>query len=405
MTRRSIVSLVSVVSLVFVLAAGCDGLMATPAPVIITFAHPEDESGAYEQWAQQFHDRYPHITVELSTDMAAEGKDAFVATQFELAQYLASSAVLDLSPLIEQSEELDMADFYPAISRVFKSRGRQWALPFGLDMMMTFFNKDLFDRYGVSYPEIGWTWSDFLDRAQALTRRSDNTYGFALQYSDDFGLFEPLMMIYQHGGRIFDSLDTPTRATFDEPLNIEAMNFYASLTQVYHVAPSSEEAQRFGRAYPWSGIFDGRFAMWSMMYSQRGGVQWPTPWRMNWGMVPMPRDVTGGTLTIANGLYISSDTEHPMEAWQWITYLSTQSPPSAMPARISLAESQRFGQTVGFEIAEAARASVADAIMVNPELLGFEKELGAFTEALGQIRSGEVTPDIALTAAQRKADS
>ncbi len=403
--RRRTIGLILVVSLISALVAGCESfLVATPAPVTITFAHSGDTSAVLEQWAQQFHQLHPHITIELTEDLQASGVDAFLASQFALSEDLAAN-VLDLSVFIEQSNDLDMADFYPAAVNVFKSQGRQRALPFSMDMMVMFYNRDVFDRYGVSYPEIGWTWNDFLDRALDLTYPSESIYGYAMQYSNDFGIYEPLMMIYQFGGGIFDSLVTPTRATLDNPLNIEAMGFYAGLIHVHRVAPTQAEAERSGRMYPWGGIFDGRFAMWSMMYSQRGGTQWPTPWRMDWGMVPMPRGASSGTLTVVDGLYIVSGTDHPMEAWQWIEYVSAQRPPFAMPARIALAESQQFEQIVGAPIAEAARAAVADAILVNPQLLGFESALAAFGEALEQIRSGEVTPEIALAAAQRKAES
>ena len=402
MTRRGFAGLVAAVSLISVFIAGCGGLVATPDPVTITFAHPQDPTGAYAQWAQQFHDLHPNVTVELTTDRRAPGVDAFLASQFDLPQDAQADAFLDLTAFIEQSDDLDMGDFYPSALNVFRSQGRQWALPFGLDMMVMFYNQDLFDRYGVRYPQIGWTWGDFLDRALDLTDPGASVYGYALQYSADFGIYEPVMMIYQHGGRIFDSLDAPTRATLDDPLNIEAMDFYASLIHVHHIAPTQDEAERSGRAYPWGGIFDGRFAMWSMMVSQRGGTQWPTPWRMNWGMVPMPADVTAGTLAVADGLFIASGIEHPEEAWLWIKFLSAQQPPFAVPTRISLAQSPQYEESVGIAIAEASRAAVADAILVNPELLGFETALGALAEAFAQIRSGEATPEIALTAAQSK---
>jgi len=40
-----------------------------------------------------------------------------------------------------------------------------WAIPAGVDMLVMFYNQDLFDQYDVPYPEVGWTWGDFLDTA------------------------------------------------------------------------------------------------------------------------------------------------------------------------------------------------------------------------------------------------
>ncbi len=146
--RRRTMGLILVVSLISALVAGCESfLVATPAPVTITFAHSGDTSAVLEQWAQQFHQLHPHITIELTEDLQASGVDAFLASQFALSEDLAAN-VLDLSVFIEQSNDLDMADFYPAAVNVFRSQGRQRALPFNMDMMVMFYNRDLFDRCG-----------------------------------------------------------------------------------------------------------------------------------------------------------------------------------------------------------------------------------------------------------------
>ena len=402
MLRRDIGKRVLGLLFCVLLMAGCSQVLPKQDPVTISFVHPEDPSGSYEQWAQQFHQQFPNITVELSTDTSTTSGDAFVATQFELGQYLADNSILDLSTFLEESKDVNADDFYPAVDDVFKSQGRQWALPFGIDMMMMYYNQDLFDRYGAAYPTVGWNWEDFLNAALATTDVDAGIFGYGLNHATDLGTFEPVMFIYQHGGQIFDSFSAPTRMTLDTPLNIEAMDFYASLIHEYHVAPTLQEAQALGRQNAWYAIFQGHFAMWSMLFSERGGTRWPSPWEMAWGVVPMPRDATAASLAIADGLYISADTEHPKEAWAWISFLSRQMPPLAMPARRSLAESQQFERTAGAAAAEAARAALSDAILVNPDLLGFDTGLSAMAEAFARIRSGEVTPEMALATAQEK---
>ncbi len=263
----------------------------------------------------------------------------------------------------------------------------------------------IFDQVGALIrPLFSAGWSDFLARATEVTQPGADVFGYAMQYQGEAAIFEPLMLIYQRGGGIFDSLDAPTCVTLDEPLNIEAMEFYAGLVHTHHVAPTAEEAQRLGRPYPWRGVLDGRFGMWTLMFSERGGELWEFPWRMSWGVVPMPKDAAAGTLALADGLFISAGTDHPAEAWLWIEFLSEQTPPFAIPARISPASSAEFERRVGVDVAEVARAAIADAILVNPQLLQFEAELGALAQAFDQIRSGEAPPEIALVAAQEWAD-
>lgn len=398
------------VLLVVMGAVGCSRLVPTPDPVTISFVHPEDVTGEYEQWAAAFHEQYPYITVELESAASVNysqmpTKDGFIATQFELNGYLEDAAVLNLSPFIEQAEDLKSADFYPSTLDVFSSQGRQWALPFGIDMVMVFYNRDIFDRYGVAYPQVGWTWADFLDRALDVTDPGADIYGYPVHYEGDFAIFEPVMMMYQNGGKIFDSLQSPTSVTFDDPRNIEAMQFYASLIYDYGVSPTQEEVRQMGRGYPFRGIIEQRYAMWATMYSARGGEQWPVQWEMAWGVAPMPQGESAASLATAEGLFISASSEHPDAVWTWINFLSQQVHPFLIPARRSLAESPDYEAKVGEEVALAGRAALQDAILVNPDLLGFEDALEALGMALAQIRSGEMTPEAALVAAQERSDS
>ena len=158
-----------------------------------------------------------------------------------------------------------------------------------------------------------------------------------------------------------------------------------------------------GRPYPWRSVMEQKVAMWSILYSQRGGLRWPMEWEFGWGVVPMPRDEMAGTLAITEGLFISAESEHPDVAWEWVRFLSRKMAPFQVPARRSLTESAEYEQAVGRDVAVSARAAIADAIMVYPEVLGFEAAMNAMVEAFAQIRTGEVTPDIAMSAAQEKA--
>jgi ABC-type glycerol-3-phosphate transport system substrate-binding protein len=399
--------LVICLTLCTLLVSGCSMLVPTPEPVTISFVHPEDPTGVYARWAEVFRESHPHVTVELVSRSNVNGSqlptyDAFVASQFEVAQYVSAAAVVDLTGFVEQDEDLNVGDFYPATFEVFSAQGRQWALPFGIDMLMIYYNRDIFDRYGASYPQVGWDWDDFLDATIATTDRSADVYGYALQHETDFAIYEPVIMMYQRAGGIFDDLQTPTMATLDAPRNIEAMEFYADLIWNYGVAPTPEQAQQLGRPYPWRSVLQQQVAMWASMLSERGGATWPMPWDFEWGVVPMPRDEVAGTLALAEGFFISAESDNPEVTWAWISFLSRQAPPFLMPARRSLAQSAAYEQAVGSEVAAAARAAVDDAILVNPSVLGFETALNALAEALVQIRSGEVTPEIALTTAQER---
>lgn len=84
----------------------------------------------------------------------------------------------DLGPFIEQDPSFDLADFYPAMLDFYTDEGSVWAIPSGVDLVAMFYNKDLFDQYDVPYPEVGWTWDDFLSKAQALRDPDAGVYAY-----------------------------------------------------------------------------------------------------------------------------------------------------------------------------------------------------------------------------------
>jgi len=395
-------------ALLVAMLAGCAAAVPTPDPVTITFVHPDDPTGSYEQWVAEFQEQYPYITVELesrnqvNTNSLAD-RDVFTVSSFDWPGFLASQSIRDLTGFVELDEGLDVGDFYPSALEAFRGSGRQWGVPFGVDVMMVHYNRDLFDRYSVPYPASNWDWGDFLDTALGVTDPAAEVYGYGVQHEGEYAIFEPVMMIYQHGGRIFDSLTAPTTPTLDDPLNIEAMAFYASLMYDHGVAPTPEDARRMGRPYPWRSVVMGNVAMWTTFYSQRGGLQWEREFDFGWGVAPMPRDAATGTLAQAEGLFISSASEHPDEAWLWLSFLSKKMAPFQIPARRSLAESDAFEQAAGADVAMAARTALTDSILVHPAIMGFEQALEAMGEAFTMVRLGQTPPEIALVEAQQKA--
>ncbi len=400
--------LVGIVSLMIVLLPACSGLLPSREPVTISFVHPEDSTGTYEAWAEAFQEENPRVTIELlemgslPRSQLAE-KDTYLIPQLEMGQYIEQGRILNLSPFIEQDEDFELSTLYPSAVRAFSAQGKQWGLPSGIQMIMMYYNKDLFDRYGVPYPQVGWDWGGFLDRALDLTGPNADVFGYAVHYNSDFAIYEPAILIYQFGGRLFDNLTNPSRVTFNDPANVEAMEFYASLMHDHHVAPTPEEIRQLGNPYPWRGVLEEKFAMWMGMYSDRGGRTWPREWEMNWGIVPIPQGEMAATLAIADGIFVSAATEHPDVCWEWVKFASQQAPPHALPASQALVASADYEALVGADVAMAARQSIEGAILINPNIVGFDAAVNAMIGAFSAIQSGEADPAEALIEAQREA--
>ena len=387
---------------------GCAQPLPTLEPATIKFPHYERDAAYYASLAEQFHALYPNITIELvqlnrqNTNQIVEN-DVFVTDQLSLLQLMQQGAILDLTPMIEQDYAFDGDVFYPGALEAFQYQGKTWGIPSDINMLLMYYNKDLFDKYAVPYPTNDWTWDDFLDRAEGVTDPGGGIFGYAIQHDEDFAVMEPILFIYQHGGQLFDSWQNPTNITLNDPLNVEALEWYAGLIHTYGVAPDRQQGPDSTRYYPYGGIIQNKYGMWMGMLSDQGGATWPMRWQMRWGVVPLPRDRATFTMSTVNGFYISTKTRYPEACWKWITFLSEQMPTLNVSARMSLAESNKYAQLVGVEVAEAARAAARDAVLINPNLIGFEQGLEALGTAFTAIRDGQTSAEAALNAAQEQA--
>jgi ABC-type glycerol-3-phosphate transport system substrate-binding protein len=387
--------------------------MPTPEPVTILFAHSGSDA-EYEALVQGFHERYPHITVELRTrrsfpfQQGNPDADVFVSSSFALSELRERGDVLSLDPFIEQDASFDLSDFYPGTVEAFTSEGRVWAIPAGVDMLVMFYNQDLFDQYDVPYPEVGWTWVDFLDKALALRDPEASVFG----YAPTDRIYDAVSFIYQHGGRLFDDLQNPTRPTFDDPLTIEALEWYAKLIREYNVAPTQQQLydeDLGGAGSAVVGVYLNKVGLWTGWLSERGGGKgsetWPGEWKMRWGMAPLPRDAQSATLMSVEGYFVSSQAQHPDACWRWISFLSEQTSHRLTPVRKSLVESTAYEQQVGSGVAAAARSSMESAVLPSPRLVEFGGGVWEiFWRALDAIIGGRSTPEEAMTQAQQEAE-
>jgi len=387
------------------LLSGCSLVAPTPEPVTITFAHPSVDSEYYQTLAEMFQKEHPYITVELQPQTSYDfgwidvgEADTFVHSQFALGELLEENLILDLTPFMDEDKDFKPDDFYPGTLSMFSRDGKTWGVPAGADTMVMFYNQDLFDAYGVGYPQIGWTWDDFLGIAARISEPDRGVFG----YGPNYAVFDPLLFVYQGGGRIFDDLQNPTRTTFDEPTNIEALEWFVDLIYEYNVAPSPDQIREAygstgGLA---SGIIGGKIGMWTGMLADRRGEANAAKEPVRWGMVTLPRGKQTATLTTISAYFISSESESPDACWEWISFISQHQPQRQTPVRRSQLESTAYEQQVGGDVAAVARASMENSLLLSPRLVEFEQALGIFQQAVEAIITLRATPEEAMVRAQ-----
>lgn len=123
--------------------------------------------------------RYPHLTAVLSPDntsvanllASSETFDFLVTFHGNLPPYKELGILTDIDPLAKQ-HNFDLGRFDPGALealRVVGDNNELYALPYAANLNAIYYNKDIFDKFAVSYPEDGMTWDETIELAKKVT--------------------------------------------------------------------------------------------------------------------------------------------------------------------------------------------------------------------------------------------
>ena len=178
-------------------------------------------------------------------------------------------------------------ELMPVVRQAFMRDGRFYAAPINAHGYVTYFNRTALAAAGLELPAGGITWEWLLEVAPRLSRRADQPSAptdYAMQ------LPFPTMIFWAYGGRIFDDLYRPTRATVNTPAGQAAVDYLRRA-----IAPGTILPPDIGAMAADHGTFqlfrDGKIAFF---FSGR----WITPDLLgvrdfSWDVRPIPRGPAG----------------------------------------------------------------------------------------------------------------
>ncbi len=190
--------------------------------------------------------------------------------------------------------------------------GKLYAVPRDVSNLVIFYNKNLFDKAGLSYPSDKWTFREFLEMAKKLT--VDGRFG--VSFEEDSLFFLPYLMS-EGGGILSDDL---SRIIIDELQSVKGLKFYADLRKKYHVAPKAEESASATMAQM---FLQGKIAM-------HLSGRWLVPkYReeadFDWDIAPFPKGDKGSIVQLdSSGWAVSKNSKHKKEAFMLVNYLSSK---------------------------------------------------------------------------------
>ena len=289
-----------------------------------------EELAVFQAVANGYKAHNPNVTVNLNivpnqndfmTKLSASftagaPPDVFLVNYRRYGQF-ADKKVLDpLDPRLAASPSLKKDQFFEMPMKAFTWNGQLQCIPQNQSSLVVYYNKDLFAKFGVAAPKDDWRWPDFLAAAKALTKDTDgdgkiDVHGLSAEPT----IIRAAPFIWQHGGRIVDNDDKPTRMTLDDPKTVEALRFFVELGSVHKVAPNEAEYKAEG---PDSRFMTGKAAM--TLNSRRAVPEFRTIKGFGWDVAAPPADAESGTTLHSDAYCLAAASQNKDAAWDFIQY-------------------------------------------------------------------------------------
>lgn len=152
--------------------------------------------------------------------------DVFWMHSNSAQMYMENDMLLDLTDYIAKSDAVKMENYYPGISELYSLNGKQYAMAKDHDTIALIYNKAIFDKCGVEYPNDSWTWDDYYAAAKAITEAGKGEfYGAAMNTTNDQdGWFN---IVYDFGGYVIS--EDKKSSGWDNENTKAAMEFVGKL--------------------------------------------------------------------------------------------------------------------------------------------------------------------------------
>lgn len=244
--------------------------------------------------------------------------DVFWMHSNEVQKYMANDILMDLTDKIAASEKLEMDKFPEDIKTMYQYDGKTYAVPKDIDTIALWYNKTMFDEAGISYPDETWTWDDFYDAAEKLTKEDGSQYGTAMNPSNEQDGW--MNIIYSMGGHVLS--EDKKSSGFDDPNTIKAMEFVDKL--VKNVMPPTTVMAETGTDVL---LGSGKIAMLTQGSWMVPAFKENEYIAGNCDVAVLPKDAaTGKRVSLYNGLgwAAAANTDNPEGAWALIEWFGTK---------------------------------------------------------------------------------
>ncbi len=241
------------------------------------------------------------------------------ATQAYFKKIVEADLIEPLNSYIEKDKDFDINKYPKKLMEAFTFNGLVMALPKDNVPIVLFYNKMLFDKAGIGYPNDNWTWKDLRNAANKLTGDIDgdgNIDNFGFNMRTKALAFDPTAL-NGYGAPGLANFNKGDKITLSDERNIEAFSFFQEIYNIDKSAPSPA-ANVNNIALFTSGnlamLIEGSFVVPSIKSDLS-----------IYGIAQVPKSVINGnrsTSLFTSGFAIGKESENKSAAWKAIRFMS-----------------------------------------------------------------------------------
>jgi len=251
----------------------------------------------------------------LTSFSSGEGYDIFASGEGDFYKWVGVNMPLSMNEFIANDTEW-VNEMNEAIYNFGNIGGEQYYFVRDYNPLCLFYNKDVFDKYGVEYPTADWTWEDAIAAAKKMTVKDDKgnyeCFGFNAQSWE----YAALTYFTSMGLDIVNEDCTSVEGYLNSPEMAAALTEYVGFSVGDdRISPDAADQDTFGSAA--AMLINGKLAMtisgaWDKATFENSGC--------NYGTAVVPGN--HANYLCASAFAVSKNCKNPEAAWEVIKALS-----------------------------------------------------------------------------------
>ena len=249
----------------------------------------------------------------------AGGNPPDVILYWNTPQYVEAGIVDDISDLLER-DNFHPEGKYPICEKFEQYKGKTYGISEEITPRAIYYNKKLFDKLGVPYPQDGWTWDEFIETCNALTtgEGEDATYGYIALAGHTYLMQQ---YIWSNGGDLCSEDGMDAIGYMDSPEVIEAVQWYKNVYDISAQTIQNERNKNLGETEFMSGkvgMMDN--GSWPMLSFRKNN-------ELDFGTVTPPVPNKGDKflpVMHSSAWGISPLSKYREESWEFLKFLNTE---------------------------------------------------------------------------------